>query len=531
MNHLPSWRFAARAALAGLALLLAGVVPAWCEDQPDWAAGAGKSAKYPAAQFLTGYGCSKDADLEKAAPAAEAAARAALAGIFETRVNAVLDSEEQNRNGQDTQYVRSSVSAFSTLKLLGVKVERYDDRRAATVHALAVMNVREAARTYAGRAAQLRRAIAGLTASAKDAESRGDAAQAAKIYESAYPHFAELEEAEAVLLVVGGARSDTEEGPAVDRAAVTAAIERLLARRCESVDALAAILAHRLAAQVGARRVVVAPFTYRDTDFTSEFSRFLATAMAAKLAGEKVGATAADGMRLRSSDAGHPAAGALAVTGSYQDKGDEIRVFAYAVDPATGDRLGTADSAIAAAVVAQEGLALKPANAVEAMADQKVFGRGDIVSGGLAVQAWTTRGDRNLALRRGATYKILVRVNQPAHIRLVYHLATKQRVLVSIVGRDGYDYFIDASKVNKVVELPQDYEVMPPFGAEVLQVLASTTPLPAVRTAPQTIDGVPYEVLAEDLAVALPKMRGIGLANPSAAAPVAETRVTVTTMP
>ena len=28
MNHLPSWRFAACAALAGLALLLAGVAPA-----------------------------------------------------------------------------------------------------------------------------------------------------------------------------------------------------------------------------------------------------------------------------------------------------------------------------------------------------------------------------------------------------------------------------------------------------------------------------------------------------------------------
>jgi len=479
---------------------------------------------------MTGYGCSQDADIEKAARVAEATARADLAARFETRVHAELDSQESTANGKDTQYVRSNISAFSTVKLLGVRVDNFVDRPAKTVHALAVMNVGDAVNMYTQGAARIREEVAALLRSARDAEGRGDGEQAVRTYESTYPHFAELEEMETVLLVIGAGQGESRPGSAVNRAEVTAALERLMARKCDSVDALAMALAHRLVSQIGARSVVVAPFTYRDTEFVSEFSRYLSTLIAAKIAGQKIAACAVTGLQVKSATAPPGTEASLDITGNYVDKGEEIRVFAYAVDPASGDRVGTADTTIPLAVVAKEGLALKPANFLEAMADEKVFGKGDIISGGLSVEAWTSAGYRNLALRSGTRYRILVRVNQPAHVRVIYHLATKQRVLVPIMNED--DYYIDVSKVNMVVELPQQYQVVAPYGAEVIQVLASTKAMPRVPTERRMIDGEPYAILVDALNVALPKLRGIAAVEPSdAREPIAEARVTLTTMP
>ena len=72
--------------------------------------------------------------------------------------------------------------------------------------------------------------------------------------------------------------------------------------------------------------------------------------------------------------------------------------------------------------------------------------------------------------------KVSVRVNREAHIRLLYILADGQRALLYD------DYYIDQSKVNRVVEVPEEFECTEPFGAEMLVVVARTKPFVPLET-------------------------------------------------
>lgn len=72
---------------------------------------------------------------------------------------------------------------------------------------------------------------------------------------------------------------------------------------------------------------------------------------------------------------------------------------------------------------------------------------------------------------------VYVRVNRAANIRLLYILADGRRTLLY----DGY-YCIDQSKVNHIVEIPQEFECAEPFGAEHLIVAARTDEFPQIET-------------------------------------------------
>ena len=72
--------------------------------------------------------------------------------------------------------------------------------------------------------------------------------------------------------------------------------------------------------------------------------------------------------------------------------------------------------------------------------------------------------------------KVFIRVNREVHIRLLYILADGRRTLL-------YDsYYIDQSKVNRVVEIPDEFECVPPFGAEFLVVTARSEAFPPIQT-------------------------------------------------
>jgi hypothetical protein len=68
----------------------------------------------------------------------------------------------------------------------------------------------------------------------------------------------------------------------------------------------------------------------------------------------------------------------------------------------------------------------------------------------------------------GETMKLFVRVNREAYLRFLYVLADGRWTLLYD------DYYIDRSKANQAVELPIEFECAPPFGAEMLVVIART---------------------------------------------------------
>ncbi len=77
---------------------------------------------------------------------------------------------------------------------------------------------------------------------------------------------------------------------------------------------------------------------------------------------------------------------------------------------------------------------------------------------------------------KGETMKVFVRVNRESYLRLLYILADGSRTLLHD------NYYIDQFKSNRVVEIPEEFECAPPFGAELLVVVARTEAFPPIQT-------------------------------------------------
>ena len=270
--------------------------------------------------------------------------------------------------------------------------------------------------------------------------------------------------------------------------------------------------------------MIVLPLTYGETKFTSRFSQYMRTTLDHELADVGLKPVRSQrGFQPRTNDhsreLARQAGAEILVSGSYVEKGDRLKLFVLAAEATSGGKIGAADLEVEAALVGQEGLDFRPRNFQQALRDAGVFGKGELVGGHLQVEVWTDRGSENLYLEEDETLTLAVRVNQPCYVQLVYHLANGMRALL-------YDnYYIDQSKVNRAVVLPDSFYVAEPFGVEVIQALASNEPLPPVRT--RNWEG--YPVLVEGLAKFVPKTRG--LKKKQKRQELAETRVTLTTLP
>jgi hypothetical protein len=131
-----------------------------------------------------------------------------------------------------------------------------------------------------------------------------------------------------------------------------------------------------------------------------------------------------------------------------------------------------------------------------------------------------------LALEDGDAITLYARVNKPCHLRFIYHLANGARVVPDPLY---LNYTIGRDKVNKVVELPGEFEACAPFGSETMQFFASTVEFPELMLLTKVFDGEAYEVLADSLAQS--NIRHRGLRRKTAGAEVAEVRLPLTTVP
>jgi len=356
-------------------------------------------------------------------------------------------------------------------------------------------------------------------------------ADALKAYLRLYPLLARREEAQAVMLALADLSSAGQEldrtgaGGVLSRTEVDAAIERLTAKDFHSVTDGAAALAFRLGQQIPSGRcVLVLPFTYGETRFTSRFSRYLAQVVSHKLADAGLRPVrAGTGYRPQSTDhhreQARQAGANVTVSGPYVKQRSSIVVFAQATEVQSGKTLAAADVEVALSLVEHEGLDFLPQNFARALQDAGVFGVDELVGGELQVEAWTDRGAENVVLEQGEEVTLGVRVNRPCHLQVVYHLADGKRALLY------ENYYVNDAKVNHAVVLPDTFVAAPPFGVEVLQVFASTEDFPEVRV--RNWKG--YDVLEEDLKGYVSRTRGLRK-KARAVREMAEARVTITTV-
>lgn len=490
--------------------LIVMLAPVIAQAAPDWVTGNGKSARFPVVTHLSGFGMAMRGGEKDQAACMQMAfdrARGDLSQKITVSIRSELVSAASESDKTYSSYVSNVTRVVSAINLEGLEREQFFDDKAGICYGLVWAARDRLGATYGGRAEALAKQIAALVDEAKRASGKQSAIDA---YARTLPLFRSLEEARVIAAVALGKGGLVAQAgrDSVTLDSVKREIAKLLEHPVRDLGDAAFCLAYLLRdRKTGREGVQVMPFSYQDTPMTSPLSRYLKQQLAQKLT-DVAGFTVIE----------PPGKATHVLSGTYWSEADGLRVIATLREIGSGKAVAAAEVMIPHSVVKTAGLDITPQNFRRAYADMKAFAENEIVGGGLAIELWTSRGDTPL-LSEGDKVKFSVRVSQPAYVRILYHLADGNRALLID------NHYVDASKVNKVYELPDEFECAAPFGAETIQVFASTERFPDLRTVHS--DG--YDLLKEDMASALVKSRGLKKVDGKALR--AESRMTLTTMP
>ena len=501
----PASRLASISLIAGLLLFLAGSGHA--KDAPDWVEHGGSSQAFPTQRYLTGFG--QGEGKEEALESAKQQAAADLARQISVQIESNVVDTTKESNGRYENDLTSQIRATSDIRLEGIRFETYRKRK--KVWVLAVLERLPAA---VARRKERDRALAETKQCLDNAareEKAGNANQALSIYRSCRTPLELALENEAIAraLVRGGGLDDSASSVLAAHASrISDRVRAIPHQDARSIRSASEGLAAQLArAGVGrGQQLQVAPFMYQSRDISSPLGRELALALESA-----VGRTTAS--RTDS------AVSAVVIRGSYQEEGDLFRLRATAKEAGTGRLLASAEVGLAAAGIPKN-IETRPPNFETYAQNVGKLAGGDLVSGDLRIELRTNKGNRGLVFDEGEEISLYVRVNQPAWVSLIYVLTNGEHVPIEQA------WYIDKSMVNQLVEYPSSFEIVAPFGVEMIHASAHTERPPMYITTPTRIEGQDYQIIAEG-ADQVVRQRGIARKKKKQ---VAEQMVQLTTM-
>ena len=488
---------------------------------PDWVDNNGISARYPDSQYVTGYGIGEAESAADRKGLAEQNARNNLSEKFIVRIQGELFTREVESRGKYFGEFRNTVSSQTQLTLIGVEIQRYNDVRRQCSFALAVMDIRSAIDNYTQRFDDLQRNINALIKSAEKAEKDDNPRMAINQYRLTKPLYIELGEAGQVLQILRGrvpfpSAGNVEHALLAMPSEIDSRINSLRHSNIISISGVAVAIAEQLLSTCDEKiSIVMSPLTYRDYDFTTDFSSWFFPILEKELVqyysllpNESSGST-----RLNKH---------AVLTGSYWVENDTVRINVIISDH--DSKMAAASVTFPVSVAKEKGINLQPSNFQQATEDSKVFLRQDIIPSTLSLEAWSSKGNRDQVLRENEETHLFVRVNKPCYLQVLYHMANGVRLVLY------NNHQINEYMINQKVTLPDKFIIAKPLGIERLQFFAGTYKFPELRTTKATFDGVTYDqVMAEDFVEHTVAMRGMKKKEPEKE--MAEKILTIRTIP
>jgi len=506
-----------------LAFLAASPCLLMAEPPPAWVATGGLDPDaFPPSRFLTGYGLSSPGGTEvEQRLQAQSMAREALAATFRTHITSEFTSRTTQKDQQLSRFAQNLVSTRAEVELQGLDtVLTWTDPQHKATHALAVL---DKPRTLRLVAETLDREATACTQTYTRAKAAGDTAGLLEAR-----HLREhMEEGLLVRTVLGGGGAE----PACPaQAEIDGELRRLLAVRGDlgGPVALAALdLGARLPRGV---RVLMDNITYADTPFCGSLSAWLEQALAAELVAYgqvKVVDKTAGREAIRTGGMDANLADALrsqaVVRGTCFELGEEVQL-SLRITSATGEELSAATLKVPAALIRKAGLKLVPDNYLEARKALEILDA-RVQDSTLKVKVALDRGEGGI-YREGEKLHLFLKANLDCYVKVLYHQVDGTNVLV-FPNKYHPDGRIDKGVLYQIPPDDNSFvlQVEPPFGVEMVKVMASTQPL-AVEGKDPDANGL--AVVKEDLAKLLGRTRGIALKK--AEAQYAEATAVVNTM-
>ncbi len=451
--------------------------------EPDWVTNYGKSIKFPVELYITGFATAsaKEKDAEKLA---EDNARANLARNLMVNIKSYIVDKLTEINSRSVQSYQSITESSSNIELLGVSSELF--KKDKLVYAFAYVSRADLISMYKKKKIGITQQIISLIKQAEIDEKEGKTDAAADKYYKTFPLYDNLDQADCILFVAEPKRNFTESVSLVQvsREEIALRADKLLAQSVNSVNDAARALAYQMSKQVASsdQTLMIVPFSFQDSKMSSSFARFFQSVLEQQISKFRIGkvvhqsADASPRSISITRDIAVQSGAAFILDGNYWILGQTIRIMGRLKNTQNGQILASAETDLDTVHIIRQGLLYLPENFVKLLADQKAFSEDEIISGGIQLDVWTNKGNENLLFVEDDIMKVYIRVNRPAHIRILYNTADGQHALLL------NDYYIDETKANMVVELPQEFQCAPPFGSEMMFVVARTEPFPELKT-------------------------------------------------
>ena len=483
-------------------------------QSPDWVENYGKSNRYPASFYLTGFGLAqmgKDLNLSECKQMATDDAKSVLIQSIRVKIRSEVTSNVKVINARVSEYFSSVTQSTSSIEITGLEIEHYKSKDAC--YSLAFVNKEKLTSIYSKKASVLRETIGGHLQNAMRYEDAGRKTEALNEYLLCYPLFRMLEEVQSIVVVSRSASarafSDLDKEISSDNVNIrqlNEAVQKLIQRPLKTPDDLAWYLVYSINKQLDKNdeNLLVVPFSYQDTKMGSPFSRYFKELMESKIT-ELTDLNVVQLMTVVNPKTRNiaqefvAASGAAQVmTGTYWEQPEGIKFLIIVRRVSDSQIIASSEALISYQALETANLDIKPQNFKDALSDQNIFNKDEVIGGGINLEVWTDKGIDNVLYTEGEQMKAYVRVNMPSYIRFIYHLADGKRTLLLD------NYYIDESKVNMVYQIPEEFVCSAPFGAEFLQAFARTRRFEPLSTS--DVDG--YEIIDEKLKEFVPRMRG-----------------------
>lgn len=372
---------------------------------------------------------------------ARSQALSALSESIRVEVKSEL-STHADSDGYD--YVMSNQQSISDLPLLGADVTVYDKR--GEFYGTALLNSDTSLPLYQEEIERQRKSLEGLKGQLDAA--KGDPARRYALLTQALAEMEEYEKHRAVFFMLSGTSA-----PA---AALDASQLKSDLMSIEAAAPSLSIAAQMIARELPSMAYAVKPAMPHGARRATSLSRLLRDELASQV--ELV-----DDARLADAT----------LKGSYEVLSDAV-VVSYAAVSSDGTTF--AKRVVKLAPEAYRGVDYKP----KSVDFDTLLHEGYVVSSDFRAELRTQDGADGLLYQRGDTVELFVKLNAPGYFYIVSHNADEHYSYLLELG-DGrgdraFVTFVNADDANRWLSLGE-FEVSPPFGAENLQLIASSEDL------------------------------------------------------
>lgn len=490
---------------------------------PAWVDFAGRQRLFPSDTWVTGFVTEINYGKEEESTAtlerlSDYARTELIEGVL-ISIHSVNVSNILIQNQSTYQYFRKSSTSVSSLEVPGLVTETYYDKKKKTCYAFCYALRQDISGYYLLRLHSDKARIENHLANARKMNDAGNRNDALKALYSCFQSFRSAEEAQAIVLTISNFRTKAEELFIEDfirlKGEVDNMLRELLSGSGSTIDDLAFNIAFGLKIQTEALydNFRLTAFTFEDTKTATPFSQRLMFFVEQKMASIGLNVSLAGDF----DPDGQQADTLPRLTGTYWIQDNALKIIAVVHDPLTGQSVASAEGSLPTAWCITNQIVYEPVNPIDPHVNPII--NNQIAGSGLVVDLSTNKGRENLVYTEGDTLRLFVKANSACYLRFIYHLADGSKVLLLD------NFYVDQEHINQFIRLPYEFLCYPPFGAEVLQLVACSQRFENLNYYDQ--DG--YKIIRDDLNKVLFNLRNFVPAGEGQG--IDEKQLLITTLP